>query len=91
MPIEISTWIGAEVPCIARAIEYEPEEPPYTRGHPDNWEPGQPASVDFEPFDEDGEFDPNQLWCMASERDLIRIADELIEEIESENLMEMEP
>jgi len=89
--IEITTWVGDEVPCIARVTDYEPEEPPYRRGHPDTWEPGQTELLEWELFDPEKEFTPAELEAMASEEDLTRINDELLEEIEAEHQREMQP
>jgi hypothetical protein len=82
MTTEITTWVGDEVYCIARVTDYTPEEPDYRRGHPDRWEPGCAAEVEFDLVDANGEFTCDQLWAMASERDVNRITDELIDAIE---------
>ena len=42
------------IPCIVRVVDYEPADPGYFRGHPDNWEPGDPGEITLQILDQRG-------------------------------------
>lgn len=67
----------AGIPCQVELTYFDPGEPPFLLGHPDNWEPGVPPEVRFDVLDRRGRPAP-WLEKKMSDDEHSRIVDLLI-------------
>ena len=81
----MKTWVNLEgvldVEVTVEVTHYIPGTPARLFGHPDSWEPGIPAEIEFEVFDYKGRRNQYLLDVMSNE-DYERIEKEAIEYME---------